>query len=218
MTQNAFFIARNKKLGEKVVSSLKKRYFDAYYVDTKEQALETAINLIHPEDVVAWGGSMSITEIGLLDFVLKNKYRVYNRDIAKTPQERTEILRKSLLCDTYLMGTNAISEDGELVNIDCIGNRVAALMYGPKNVIIIAGTNKISPTLDEAIRRARTVSAPVNIQRVAGSGQRQTPCFATGTCQDCLSKDSICSNIVVTRLCNPPKRVKVILVGDSLGF
>ena len=102
MTQNAFFIARNKKLGEKVVSSLKKRYFDAYYVDTKEQALETAINLIHPEDVVAWGGSMSITEIGLLDFVLKNKYRVYNRDIAKTPQERTEILRKSLLCDTVL--------------------------------------------------------------------------------------------------------------------
>lgn len=218
MTQNAFFIARNKKLGEKVVTSLKKRYFDAYYVDTKEQAMEAAINLIHPDDIVAWGGSMTITETGLLDFVLKNNYKVYNRDSAKTPEERTEILRQSLLCDTYLMGTNAISEDGELVNIDCIGNRTAALMYGPRNVIIIAGTNKIVPTLDDAIKRARTLAAPVNIQRVAGSGLRQTPCFATGTCQNCLSKESICSHIVVTRLCNPPKRIKVILVGDSLGF
>ena len=218
MIQNAFFIARNKKLGEKVITSLKKRYFDAFYVNTKEEAMETAINLIHPEDTVSWGGSMSVVETGLLDFILKNDYKVYNRDSAKTPEERTDILRKSLLCDTYIMGTNALSQDGELVNIDCIGNRTAALMYGPKNVIVIVGSNKIAPTLDDAIKRARTIAAPVNMQRVSGAGLRQTPCYSTGICHDCLSKDSICSNIVVTRLCNPPKRIKVILVGESLGF
>ena len=116
------------------------------------------------------------------------------------------------------MGTNAISEDGELVNIDCVGNRTAALMFGPKSVIIIVSVSKIMPNLDEAIKRARHYSAPINIQRVAGNGQRQTPCFTTGCCSDCTSKDSICSHIVTTRLCNPEKRIKVIIVGEDLGF
>ena len=116
------------------------------------------------------------------------------------------------------MGTNAISEDGQLVNIDCIGNRIAALMFGPKNIIIIAGMNKLEPTLDDAIKRARNFSAPVNMQRIAGNKIRQTPCFSTGCCHDCTSKESICSNIVVTRLCNPAKRIKIILVCDTLGF
>lgn len=217
MTNNAFLKQRNKKLGEKTVLALKKRYFDAYYAHTKKEALEKAIELIDENDVVSWGGSMSIMEIGLLDYVLKNN-KVINRDKAKTQEEKTELLKKALLCDTYLMGTNAISEDGQLVNIDCIGNRIAALMFGPKNIIIIAGMNKLEPTLDDAIKRARNFSAPVNMQRIAGNKIRQTPCFSTGCCHDCISKESICSNIVVTRLCNPTKRIKIILVGDTLGF
>lgn len=217
MAVNAYIKQRNKKLGEKTVIALKKRGFDAYYVETKKEALEKAIDLIPEEDTVAWGGSMSIIEVGLLDHVLKNN-KVINRDSAKTPEERTELLKKALLCDTYLMGSNAISEDGQLVNIDGIGNRTAALMFGPKNVIIIAGMNKVTPTVEEAINRARNFAAPTNMQRVAGNGLRQTPCFSTGCCHDCISKDSICSHILTTRLCNPQKRIKVILVGENLGF
>lgn len=217
MAINAYIRQRNKKLGEKTVIALKKRCFDAYYVETKKEALEKAIDLIPEEDTVAWGGSMSIIEVGLLDHVLKNN-KAINRDSAKTPEERTELLKKALLCDTYLMGTNAISEDGQLVNIDCIGNRTAALMFGPKNVIIVAGMNKVTPTVEEAVNRARNFAAPTNMQRVAGTGLRQTPCFSTGCCHDCTSKDSICSHIVTTRLCNPQKRIKIILVGENLGF
>ena len=215
---NAYIMKRNQKLGEKTVSALKKRHFDAYYVDTKKEALEKAISLIQDTDVISWGGSVSVVEVGLIDYLLKNNYNVINRDKAKSTEEKTMLLKKALLCDTYIMGTNALSEGGELVNIDCVGNRTAALMFGPKNVIVIVGTNKITPTLDSAIERARNFSAPTNMQRVAGNGQRQTPCFSTGCCSDCISKDSICSHIVVTRLCNPQKRIKVILVGEDIGF
>lgn len=218
MAQNAYLLSRCNKVGEKTVLSLKKRFFDAYYTTTKEEALEKAISLIPKTDIIAWGGSMSVIEIGLLDYILKNEYTVINRDSAINQKQRTELLRKSMFCDTYLMGVNSISEDGELVNIDCFGNRVAALMFGPKSVIVIASIKKVMPTIDDAIKRARTVAAPINMQRVAGSGQRQTPCFATGFCNDCTSKDSICSHIVVTRLCNPAKRIKVILTADDIGF
>lgn len=218
MVENAYIKQRNRKLGERTVLALKKRYFDAYYVETKKEALEKAIDLIPQDNVISWGGSMSVIEIGLLDYILKNDYNLINRDMAQSPEERTNLLRQALLCDTYLMGTNAISEDGQLVNIDGIGNRTAALMFGPKNVIIIAGMNKVTPTLEEATKRARNYAAPVNMQRVAGNNLRQTPCFSTGCCHDCSSKDSICSHIVITRLCNPQKRIKIILTGEALGF
>ncbi len=218
LVPTAYHRTRNDKIGEKTAIALKKRFFEAYYVPTKEEALNKAIELIPHTDTIAWGGSMSILESGLLDHVLKNNYSVINRDIAESAEEKNEILKKAMLCDTYLMGTNALTEDGQLVNIDCIGNRTAALMFGPKSVIIIASTKKIMPTLEDAIKRARTVAAPINMHRVAGRGQRQTPCFVSGSCQDCLSKDSICSHIVITRLCNPQKRIKVILTGDELGF
>lgn len=218
MAQNAFIMQRNKKVGEKVVLGLKKRFFDAYYVDTKEQALQKAIELIPLTDVISWGGSMSVLEVGLIDHLLKNEYHVINRDLASNKEEKAEILRQAMYCDTYLMGTNAMTEDGQLVNIDCIGNRVAALMFGPSNVVIIVGVNKVVKTVDEAVERAREIAAPINMQRVAGNGLRQTPCFSSGSCHDCISKDSICSHIVITRLCNPQKRIKVIVVGESLGF
>ena len=218
MVQNVYLMQRNKKVGEKVVLNLKKRFFDAYYVETKEEALKKAISLIPENDTVSWGGSMSVLEIGLIDHVIKGNYNVINRDIAKNTEERMTMLRDALHCDTYLMSTNALSEDGQLINIDCIGNRTAALMFGPKNVIVIAGMNKLALTVQDAIKRARETAAPTNMQRVAGNGLRQTPCFSTGICEDCTSKDSICSNIVITRLCNPPKRIKVILTSESLGF
>lgn len=218
MNQNIYLKQRNRFLAEKVISNLQKRFFDAYYAETKEEALAKAIELIPSSDVISWGGSVSIEQVELLDYVLNNNFKVINRDLAKSQEEKNNLLRQAMMCDTYLMGSNAISEDGQLVNIDCVGNRTAALMFGPKSVIIIAGMNKIAPTVEEAIKRVRNYAAPVNIQRVSANKERQTPCFSTGTCLDCKSADSICSHIVVTRLCNPKKRIKIILTNDNLGF
>jgi L-lactate utilization protein LutB len=142
-------------------------------------------------------------------------YKVIDRDKAASPEERTELMRQALLCDTYLTGTNALTEDGQLVNVDGNGNRVAAMTFGPKQVIVVAGMNKVQKTLETACARARTIAAPVNVQRFQ---DLKTPCNETGACADCLSPDSICSFIVHTRLCKPKGRIKVILIGKDLGF
>lgn len=218
MTQNLYISKRNNLLGENTVINLKKRFFDAYYVQTKEDAFKKAIELIPKTDTISWGGSVSVAETGLIDYVINNGYKTINRDFAKTPEEKMSLLRQALLCDTYLMGANALTKDGELVNVDCIGNRVGALMFGPKSVIVIAGMNKVTDSLENAIKRARNYAAPVNMQRISEKSPRQTPCCKTGECFNCLSKDSICSNIVITRLCNPASRIKVILVNENLGF
>lgn len=218
MIQNEFIKERNQKLGNKTVINLQKRFFDAYYVETKEDALKKAIELIPKTDVVAWGGSVSVAETGLINYIKDNGYSFIDRDSAKTPEEKNELNRKCLLSDTYLMGTNAISEDGQLVNIDATGNRVAALIYGPKNVIIISSVKKIMPSLDDAIKRARTFAAPINMQKIAKISERNTPCLITGNCANCTSKDSICSHIVISRLCKPQGRIKVILTSEDIGF
>lgn len=209
---------RNKLLAERVIENLKKRYFDAYYVETKDEALKKAIELIPKTDTISWGGSMSIEEIGLIEYLRNNNYKLIDRDSAKSQEERMCLLRKGLLSDTYLMGTNAITKKGELINIDAIGNRIASLIFGPKSVIMVAGINKITQDLEEGIKRARNYCAPVNIQRIADKREIKTPCMITGECADCLSKDSICSHILVTRICNPANRIKIILTGEDLGF
>ena len=137
-----------------------------------------------------------------------------DRNNAKTPEERTAIMKQAFTCDVFLTGTNAITETGELVNIDGIGNRVAAMTFGPESVIVIAGINKVVPTVMDAANRARNTAAPINAQRF----DIKTPCKIDGTCHDCNSPDSICSYIVRTRRCKPNGRIKVILVGESLGF
>lgn len=201
------------KKGPKVAENFNKRGFEAYYCPTKEDALAKAISLIPEDHVVSWGGSVSINDIGLRPYVLEHR-QVIDRDTAKTPEERQELLRKALLCDTYIMGTNAATEDGQLYNIDGTGNRVAALIFGPKQVIVIVGMNKVEPTLETAISRARTVASPMNMQRFS----KKTPCAVTGMCADCLSPDSICNQMVRTRRCAPAGRIKVILVGENVGF
>ena len=201
-------------LGAKVVENLQKRHFDAYYCETKEDALKKAIELIPKEDVVSWGGSVSIDEIGLLDYVKKN-YKVIDRDTAKSPEERVDLMRQSLLSDTFLMSTNAMTEDGVLVNIDGNGNRVAALCYGPKSVVMIVGINKVCKTLDDAVSRARNIVAPINIQRFK---DLKTPCYLKGSCANCKSTESICNQVVITRMSRPVSKIKIVLVGEELGF
>lgn len=200
-------------LGQTVVKALKSRHFDAYYCPDRAAAAQLIQQLIPQDDTVAWGGSMTIEALGLVDWVRANR-RVIDRDKAATREEKLELMRQSLLCDTYLMSSNAVSADGQLVNIDANGNRVAALTFGPKQVIVAVGMNKVVPTLEEAVSRARNTAAPVNVARFG----LQTPCAAQGLCADCKSPQSICCSFVRTRLCNVAGRIKVVLIGEDLGF
>ncbi|MDR1900657.1 MAG: lactate utilization protein [Treponema sp.] len=206
---------RYDKLGPRVVKALEARGFDAWYFPAPEEGTEKFFSLIPEGDTVSWGGAMTAVDLGLMDKIYEKGYKVIDRDKAASPEERLERMRQALLCDTFVAGTNALSEDGQLVNIDGFGNRAAAMIFGPKQVIILAGMNKVTRTLEDAVVRARTVAAPVNMQRFPG---RKTPCGETGACGDCLSPDSICTYIVTTRLCKPPGRIKIILIGKDLGF
>ena len=205
---------RYDKAGPAVAEAMKKRGFDAYYVSTAEEARAKALELIPEGSTVSWGGSVTIDQIGLKQAVIEGGYEVINRDEAKTPEERTEFMRKGLTCDVFLMSANAVSEDGQMVNIDGNGNRVAAIVYGPDSVIVVAGMNKVCDTLEGAVQRARTLAAPANSQRF----EIATPCKQTGSCHDCLSPDCICNQLLITRHCRPAGRIKFILVGEELGL
>jgi hypothetical protein len=211
----SFVEQRYSKLGPKLVKALKSRFFDAWYFDEPGEAVDTVLSLIPKEHVVSWGGSVTVAGLGIQERLAKEGYTLLDRDKAANPQERTEIMRKALLCDTFLAGTNAISEDGQLVNIDGNGNRVAAMIFGPRQVIVVAGMNKVAKTLADAVSRARNTAATANAGRVSGL---KTPCSETGSCADCQCADTICNYFVTTRNCKPAGRIKVVLIGKDLGF
>lgn len=202
------------KRGELLVKNLKSRHFDAYYCETREQALEKALELIPKGATVGWGGALSAKQIGLIDAMNAGEYNAIDRDKTTSPEERVKAMKRCLLADVFITGANALSLDGQMVNIDGVGNRVAAIVYGPESVIVIAGMNKVMDTLDAAVVRARTIAAPMNKQRFAS----QTPCEVTGTCGDCKSEGCICNQILVTRNSKPAGRIKMILVGEDLGL
>ena len=202
------------KAGPKVAEALNKRYFEAYYCSDRAAALEKILELIPQDHVVSWGGAATVDELGVKEALRQRGQAVIDRDTAKDVQERQQMLKQALTCDTFLMGSNAISADGQLVNIDGTGNRVAALCFGPTQVVVVAGMNKVAGDLDGAMRRAREVAAPMNAQRFP----LKPPCVANGLCGDCKGPDSICAQIVTTRLCKPAGRIKVVLVGEDLGF
>lgn len=201
--------------GNEVVKQLKKRQFDAYYCDTISDALEQVLELIPKDHVVSWGGSKTLQDTGILTCIKKSGYECIDRDMAKDKEERYELMRKALTADTFLMSSNAISEDGQLFNIDGVGNRVAALCYGPKSVIIVAGMNKVVKSLNDAESRARNYAAPMNMMRFQGQNR---PCMVTGECSDCIVANCGCASMVTTRMSKPDKRIKVILVGEDLGM
>ena len=202
------------KSGPTLVKAMKKRQFDAYYCSTAEEAVEKVLELIPEGDVVSWGGVATVDQLGIKDRLRQRNQPLIDRDTAKTPDERMDMLRQALTCDTFLLSSNAISEDGQLVNIDGMGNRVAALCFGPKQVIVVAGMNKVAGDLDSAMSRARHIAAPANVQRF----DVKTPCAVTGQCGNCTSPDCICAQIVTTRFSKIPGRIKVVLVGEVLGL
>ncbi|MDR2756534.1 MAG: lactate utilization protein [Planctomycetaceae bacterium] len=206
---------RNDLLGTHVVKSLKNRHFEAYYYKTSEEAVEKILTILPKKESVSWGGSTTLEEIGLIKRVHTEYEMVLDRDKVTTIADRYEAMQKAFFCDNYLTSVNAISEDGQLVNVDGNGNRVAAMAFGPKRVIVVAGINKVVKTLNDAITRARTYASPINAQRVSNI---KTPCTLTGVCEDCKSADCICTYIVTTRISRPQGRIHVVLIGETLGF
>lgn len=204
---------RNEVLANRVVKNLESRNMEAYFVKTKEEALKKALELIPEGSSISWGGTASAKEIGLLDAVHEGNYEVYDREEAQTPELKNEIAHKALDCDFFIGSTNALAENGVMINIDGNANRVAAISYGPENVLMIVGMNKIVRSAEDAYARAKYVAAPINGQRFEG-----LPCAKTGVCSNCKSPKSICCQTLITRFSHVPNRIKVILVNEELGF
>ena len=204
-----------EKRGRILVKNLESRHFEAYYCANKEEALHKVLELIPTEDVVSWGGTLTVDELGIKGLLAQREQKVLDRDTAKDMAERMAIMRAGLTCDTFLTSSNAITQDGELFNIDGNGNRVAAMCFGPKSVVIVAGMNKVVKDMDEAYAQVRNYTAPAVVQRFPTA---KTPCNANGLCADCKTPDSCCCYMVETRLCRPAGKIKVVLVGEDLGL
>ena len=200
--------------GRVLVKNLQSRHFDACYCENREAALEKALEWIPKDASIGWGGATSAQQIGLMQALKEGGYPVLDRDACATAEERIKMMKQCLTADVFLTGANAISLDGQMVNIDGIGNRVAAIVYGPDMVIVVAGMNKVVDTLEDAITRARSIAAPMNNQRF----DNQNPCKVTGSCANCKCETCICNQILITRNCRPAGRIKFIIVGEELGF
>lgn len=205
---------RYKAMAPDIISNLEKRGFEAYFCETSQEAADTILSLIPKDNSVSWGGSVTLNEIGIIDKLKQSGYNIIDRSNAKSNEEAFAVMRQSLLCDTYLSSVNAISEDGVMINIDGTGNRIAAIAFGPKNVIIAVGMNKICKNAELAKIRAREVAAPNNGFRLG----LELPCTKTGRCHNCSSPNSMCSQIVEMRRNRVQGRIKVILIGENLGL
>jgi len=208
-----------KRRLEEVKESLEKNGFDCYVADDIEHAKTIVLDEILANlsiKSISWGGSMTFVSTGLYDTLVAHPdYEVvdtYQKDLGE--EEKIELRRQSLMVDLFFTGTNAITEDGILVNLDMYGNRVAALTFGPKYVVVLSGKNKIVPELDDAMYRIRNYAAPINAMRL----KKKTPCVETTRCQECNSPDRICNTWTITQKSFPKGRVKVVLINEDLGF
>ena len=200
---------------ERTAAALEKNRMEAHLVATKEEVVPLIRSLLAPGDVVSVGGSVTLDECGVLGLLRCGDYQFLDRYApGLTADEIGEIYRKSFFADAYLCSSNAVTENGELYNVDGNANRVAAMTFGPKKVILVVGVNKIVPDLAAAERRVQEIAAPANAKRLSC----KTPCAATGKCADCAGDGRICCTAVIHRQQRVPGRIKVILVGEPLGY
>ena len=200
-------------------AALESNNFDVFIADTKDAAYKIVLDDIMPPlkaKTISWGGSMTFKATGLYKDLKNNaEFKVLDTFDEKIPQdEKNELRRQSLLVDLFITGTNAITETGQLVNLDMIGNRIGALTFGPKWVILLVGRNKIAADLDEAMFRVKNYVAPVNSMRL----DKKTPCVKTSYCEECKSPDRICNTWTITEKSFPKDRVKVVLINEDLGL
>lgn len=196
-----------------VIKQFAKRNIDGYYCTNREETVKLMLSFIEEGKSISWGGSITITELGIKDILENGNYVLIDRD-KFSGEERNNKMREAFFSDYYLTSSNAVTQDGMLVNIDGNGNRVASISFGPKQVIVVVGINKLVPSVKYAVERIRNFATPPNAIRLG----YDTPCSKIGVCSDCLVKDCVCGQLLITRFNRNPGRIKVIIVGETLGF
>lgn len=198
-----------------LIKTLQKNNINGYMVESKEELISQIEAIVEKDSVVSVGGSMTLFELGIIDYLRKGRYEFLDRyKDGLSPADIEDIYRKSFFADAYFTSTNAITEEGELYNVDGTGNRVAAMLYGPKKVIFIVGTNKIVKDMDEAVKRVREIAAPLNTKRL----NRKTPCTKVGHCMDCSSPERICNEYIVIKRQRDKSRMHVIFINENTGY
>ena len=204
---------------QRIQKALEANHFDVYIASNKDLAKKMAYDTIIPAiapQTISWGGSVTFVGTRLYE-ALRNDPRftvLDTYDKSLSPEQSLERRRQSLLTDLYITGTNALTESGQLINLDMIGNRVAALTFGPKTVLLLVGRNKIVSDQAAAVKRIKSYAAPVNVMRL----DKKSPCGKTGQCENCSSPDRICNTWTITEKSYPKKRVKIILINEDMGF
>lgn len=201
-------------MAQAIIKNLEKRNMEGYFFETSAECVEAIVNSIPKGSTIGWGGSETVKESGLMDAVHNGSYELIDRMAAKNPEEARQIYAKTVLADYYLMSSNAVTIDGELINIDGNGNRVACLIQGPSHVIIVVGMNKVVTDVQSGIARVRNMASPPNAIRL----NKKIPCAATGYCHDCLAPECFCNQIVITRRSGHTGRIKVYLIAEDLGY
>jgi L-lactate utilization protein LutB len=199
---------------QKTIDNLKNRHINALFIKEKSQVLERVMQLIPVDAAIGFGNSQTLKELKISEALAQRGNIVFDKTFGKSPEEKRLLKKKALIADWFVTGTNALSQQGHLINIDHSGNRVAAMLYGPEHVLVVVGLNKIADSLEQAIQRARMVAAPLNAARAGFN----PPCRELKRCIDCRSTQRVCNSLVTIEGQTDENRMTVLIVGEQLGF
>ena len=201
-------------LAQKMISAFQKRQIQAWYCPNGQQAKDLILSLIPSGSSIGWGGSKTLTQIGVMNAIRGGQYRLFDRDMKMNQEERKAVYATIQTADYFLTGSNAVTQDSVLINVDGRSDRVSFLCHGPRNVIVAVGMNKVVPDIPSGLDRVWKVAGPMNAKKLG----RNTPCAVAGACNHCLSPECLCSNIVITRRSAYANRIQVVLIDEELGF
>lgn len=197
-----------------IIKHLEARNMEGYFFENSSEAVSAILDMMPEGSSVTWGGSETFKETGMLAALENGNYNLIDRSRAQTVEERQNQYSQMVLADYFFMSSNAVTLDGQLVNIDGNSNRVGLLVHGPKHVMILVGMNKLAADAESAIKRIRTYACPANAKRL----QKNTPCGVLGKCGECLTSECMCNQIVITRRSGHPGRIKVFFIAEELGY
>ncbi|WP_055665334.1 lactate utilization protein [Desnuesiella massiliensis] len=204
----------DKEKLETLIKNFKLRNIEVSYFDTLKDAKAEILRIIPADCTIGIGHSSTLQEMNISEVLLERGNIVYDKELGKNKEECKSLKKKALITDWYITGSNAISMDGRIVNVDHSGNRVAAISFGPDNVIIVVGINKVVDSLDEAIKRVKNIASPLNAKRAGYN----PPCVTLNRCVDCVSKERVCNSLSIIEGQSNPNRIKLFVVKDNYGF
>lgn len=197
-----------------VIKNLAARNMEGYFFENSADAVKSILEMMPEGSLVTWGGSETFKETGMLAALQSGNYNLIDRSIATTPEEQRKMYGEMVMSDYFFMSSNAVTLNGELVNIDGNSNRVGLLVHGPRHVIVLVGMNKLTDDIESAIKRIRTYACPANAKRL----NKSTPCGTLGRCGECYSNECMCNQIVITRRSGHAGRIKVFFIAENLGY